>query len=110
MAPFNAATAVEPLSYTGLSGYGIPDGVIPEPSEAQLIAFNDQLATVRKAIEAAADADAPTVDEAQMLAAARVSLSALCSGDITPEQFAALPPRIFSAFLGWVLGELAPKG
>lgn len=100
---FDASSAVEPLAYTGMAEYGIPDGVIAEPSNAALVAFIT-------AIQALSNADETTSGE-EVLAAAHKATSDLCSGSPTVEQFAALPPRLFREFIKWLSSEFTnPKG
>lgn len=103
MAGFDGAAAIEPLAYTGLGQYGIPDGVIPEPTNDGLVAFFT-------AVEGL-DNPAEGVTGEDILALVQKATSAFCSGVITPEQFAAMPPRLFREFAKWLVSEFAdPKG
>lgn len=99
---FDAATALEPLSYTGLGEYGIPDGTVPEPSNDTLVAFltqAEQLATLQGE------------PGAEVLARVHQAASDLCGGSITAEQFSNVPPRLFREFVKWLSSEfLDPKG
>ncbi len=98
---FDGAAAIEPLAYSGMSQYGIPDGVIPEPSNAALVAFMDAVSGL------AADTESTGGD---LLDRVHQAASDLCSGVITPDQFAAMPPRLFREFVKWLASEFTdPK-
>ncbi len=100
---FDATKAVEPLAYSGMSEFGIPDGVIQEPTNENLAQFFDAILALRDESEGLSGPEA--------LSRAHKATSDLCSGVPTAEQFAALPPRLFRAFVEWIGGEFTgPKG
>jgi len=99
---FDGANALEPLAYTGMSQYGIPDGSIAEPSNEAFVGF-------LTAIQGLAD-DTEGSSGVDLLARAHQAASDLCSGTPTAEQFAALPPRLFREFIKWLASEFTdPK-
>lgn len=103
MAGFDASGVLEPLSYTGLSAYGIPDGVVSEPSNAALAAFVGAISALQDAPDDASGED--------ILAKVHQATSDFCSGTPTVEQFAAMPPRLFREFAKWLASEfIDPKG
>ena len=133
MAKFVAAGIVEPLEYdfTDLKDVrGLEDvqGVIPEPSAAQVRAFN--LAARAEIRRLAAEITETSGDTADLPAVAGLAgvldilsaqsaslsseairrqaqmLSALCSGHPTVTQLEKLPWRIMSEFAKWLTGEV----
>ena len=106
MAGFDGG-AVESLDYKGLDQFGIPDGTIAEPTNDQLIAF---LTSVEALRTTEGDEATPALTGEEALAKVQEATSALCSGNPTAEQFAAVPPRVFKAFIKWLAGEFTdPK-
>lgn len=100
---FDGASAIEPLSYTGLTAFGIPDGTIPEPTNEALVAFMG-------AVQALAEQPEGTTPEA-LLGQAHEAAASLCSGTPSADQLAGLPPRLFREFVKWLAGEFTdPKG
>lgn len=116
MSKFNAATAVEALEYD-FSAYSGGEGVIPEPSTAQVDEFFKTLKDLyshinpdsddKEAIEAL---KAMGEDEANRIGdRLKDSLAALCSNSPSREDLDRLPFRVFSAFSGWLAGSLRPE-
>lgn len=100
---FDGAAVLQPLSYTGLTEYGIPDGVIAEPSNDALAAFVEAISSLSAAGE--------DVSGAETLTRAHQAAADLCSGTPSVEQFASMPPRLFREFIKWLASEFAdPKG
>lgn len=104
---FDAATAIaEPLDYKGLSEWGIADGTVPEPTAQALVRFVEVLQELEN-IEGTPEAG---VGAAEVMQRAQAATAELCGGTPTAEQFAALPVRLFMAFVKWLAGELlGPK-
>ncbi len=100
---FDAGAALQPLDYKGMADFGIPDGTIAEPSNEALLTFLTAID------EMAANPDGASGTE--LLTRAHEATSGLCSGTPSVEQFAALPPRLFSEFVKWLASEFTnPKG
>lgn len=111
-------------------------GTIPEPTATQLEEFEDgykslfdylakrasanenedtaseeaeqSFVSVTEALEAweARDKDLNLEERAKSNAAVRDMIVAVCSKEITPEQFDAIPARVRSAFIQWLVFEL----
>jgi len=124
MPSFDALKVVEPLIFD-FNPYEDLAGTIPEPSEAQLGKFFQDMIEVSKAaeksmkgIDAAASPDKlmaalgklPDGSLAGMLARMNKPYADLCSGFPSEEQIGKLPPRVRLAFFGWLSGELNPEG
>lgn len=114
---FDAATT-SPLDFTFRPHLDLT-GTIPDPSEAQVRAFNasiDQISSEgRKALtELAADTD--TSDEDRRARAAQIdeqvherqldAVAELCSGEPSRDQVAQLPYRVQVGFIAWLTKEL----
>ncbi len=105
---FDASNAIEPLAYSGMSEWGIPDGTIPEPTAGAFEAF---VAVARDLAATTEGTDATIIDETDLTKRLYEATSALCSGVITADQLAGLPVRLFRAFIQWLLSEFTdPKG
>lgn len=109
MSGFDAGQVVEPLAFD-LAPYVAAAGTIPEPSEADLRAFQRGF---RQATGAAEGDDMQAVlaglseDKAEALSGQLLTLVAvLCHDTPNGEQLAALPLRVQKAFFGWLFGEL----
>lgn len=99
---FDGSKVIEPLAYSGMAEFGIPDGVIKEPT-------NDALVTFITAIQALSD-ESENASGTDVLAQVQEATSQFCSGVPTKEQFAALPPRLFREFAKWLASEfIDPK-
>lgn len=100
---FDGGAVIEPLAYSGMEAYGIPDGVIKEPSNDALVAFIT-------AIQALSD-ESDSITGADALAQVQEATAQFCSGVPSKDQFAALPPRLFREFAKWLASEfIDPKG
>lgn len=124
MPSFNAATVVEPLKYE-LRPYLDKDGVIREPSDAQIDAFDRAMTKERQRLRALIP-DLPDEDDADAYQAAlekaelaQVSaeafatwknqakaFAALCSGDPSEADLLALPRRVRLHFYVWLRQEV----
>lgn len=110
MAGFDAKRAVQRLDYDFTAFVPGAKGYIPEPTPEEFRAFRERLADA--APEQAEDvgrmslADQEALDETTLDAVAE-----LCKGYPTRDQIAALPFRVQTAFLAWLLESFAdPTG
>lgn len=125
MAKFNAATALDPVEFD-FSKYNGPVGEIPEPSQGQVEEFFDRIGNLRKFaskierdVKEAAEEGEEALDEyIENLPQAELNkfkeeislwISELCSGFPSRADVDALPYRVFSAFLVFLLQEYGPK-
>jgi hypothetical protein len=125
MPSFNAATVVEPLNYD-LTAY-VPGrkGVLKEPSDDQLVAFEradtKETQRIRKLLGVLPDGDDPDEYLATLEKRENASISAevnktwkiqaayfadLCSGEPSEADILALPRRVRWHFFRWLRDEL----
>lgn len=124
MASFTAASVVEPLKYE-LQPHLDKDGVIPEPSDAQLDAFDKALTKEQQRLRALIPDVPDSLEPDEYQAAlekfenARVSadvlstwkvqakmFAALCSNEITEAELLKLPRRVRLHFYRWLRSEV----
>lgn len=112
MPGFNASKAVEKLDWD-FTEFAGPDakGTIPEPSEGALTTFQERLKALYGEDFDPTDAQAlrerfKDVDEGEILTELLDAVAELCSETPTAEQIRALPPRVRTAFMGWLLGSI----
>lgn len=125
MSKFDAGAVVEPMTYD-FTAFGGKSGTIPEPSSGQVDTF---MADVRAMIEPIKDLFgkdttdlAEDADLAEKVSALPDDLVAgmsdqmteavakFCSGSPSKEEIEALPYRVQTAFMAWLMSELRPEG
>lgn len=124
MAKFNAADALEPLEYD-FQPYVAAKGTVPEPTDEQVADFYGNMG---KQLEVALGAErvagvdltdpmqvgrlfmSLTVEDHRRMYDANLDLhSAVCGGQPSRDELAALPFRLRQAFYGMVQGWLRPE-
>lgn len=124
MAKFNAGTAVEAIEFD-FTAFGGRAGSIPEPSTDQVENFMAAITGLfaqYKGIIDVAQGKEPTADEIAAMVedfgditsrdvqqAIADAIEQFSSGEPTAAEVMALPHRIQSAFLGFLLGEVNPE-
>jgi DNA-binding GntR family transcriptional regulator len=114
---FDVSTAVEPLDFD-FGQYG-PKGTIPEPSTERLDRFKREMRELMEEVsgkpaESEQDTErrlaALTPEDWQKLDTRMYAIVArLCGNSLTAAQLRKLPPRVSQAFVGWLMGQLAPN-
>lgn len=114
---FDAATT-SPLDFTFRPHLDVT-GTIPDPTDAEVRAFNVRIERLRDELRTtvdAADSDKDDQDGDQIAKAEEIAarvqeqmldtVAELCKGTPTREQIDQLPSRVQTAFLEWLIGEL----
>lgn len=113
---FDAASQVEPLDWD-FTKFGGGKGTIPEPSMSELRAFRQKLLDLLPSGDSdeADEADVARLyslspEERDRLNDASVDVVAeFCKGSPSLDEILALPGRIRSAFVDWIIAETRPS-
>jgi hypothetical protein len=103
---FDAGAAIAPLTFD-LTAFDGPAGVIPEPTFAQIRAYQRWEADAIGARNVEGAYKALTEEDAlQLDLAAYEALATLCCDTPAVADLSRLPARVFRAFWAWLVGEL----